>query len=58
MKLLDQTFNAASSYQPMKPTQVAALLAKTAGVAREGNYELFKTSERFDSTVKNPEFLM
>jgi hypothetical protein len=37
--------------------QVAALLAKTAQAAAKGEYELFKTSEHFDSTAHHPEWL-
>jgi len=41
----------------MSSTDVAALLARTAEVARDGRYELFKTAQQYDSTAKNPEFL-
>jgi len=57
MEILDQAFEAARTFKPMSTEQVAALLERTAKVASKGQYELFKTSNRFDSTAKNPEWL-
>ena len=57
MKLLDQAFEAARTFKPMGSTDVAALLARTAELARDGQYELFKTEQQYDSTAKNPEYL-
>jgi predicted aldo/keto reductase-like oxidoreductase len=57
MKLLDQAFEAASTFHPMSEQEVAELLAKTAGPAETGEYEPFKTSQKYDSTAKNPSFL-
>jgi predicted aldo/keto reductase-like oxidoreductase len=56
-KALDQAFAAAKTFKPMSPAAVDAILAKTAKVAPSGDYELFKTSERFDSTAQNPAWL-
>jgi len=41
----------------MTSDQVAALLAKTERAAANGDYELFKTSQHFDSTAHHPEWL-
>jgi predicted aldo/keto reductase-like oxidoreductase len=57
MKLLDQAFEAASTFEPMSDQEVQALLAKTADAAKDGAYEMFKTSEKYDSTAKEPENL-
>jgi hypothetical protein len=57
MKLLDQAFEAARTFRPMSEDQVTALLARTTEVAADGKYELFKTSQKYDSTAKNPAFL-
>ncbi len=57
MEILNQAFEAARTFQPMSQAQVAELLGKTANVAATGQYELFKTSNRFDSTAKNPTWL-
>jgi len=57
LKLLDQAFEAAKTFRPMDQQAVASLLAKTAGVAQTGEFEPFKTSEKYDSTAKDPQFL-
>src|SRR4051812_4682507 len=57
MKILDQAFEAARSFKPLKPQEVSSLLAKTASAAAEGKYELFKTSSHFDSTAQHPQWL-
>jgi uncharacterized protein len=36
---------------------MAAILHRTAPAAREGRYELFKTTHYFDGTAKHPEWL-
>src|SRR6202035_4495876 len=55
--ILEQAIQAAKSFRPLAAGQVAALLAKTAEPAKNGRYELYKTSHRFDSTVAHPEWL-
>lgn len=57
MEILNQAFEAARTFKPMSQEQTAALLKKTALVAAKGEYELFKTSDRFDGTAKNPQWL-
>ncbi len=57
MKILDQAINAVRTFKPMSEEQVSDLLARTATAAAKGQYELFKTSNRFDSTAKNPKWL-
>jgi predicted aldo/keto reductase-like oxidoreductase len=57
MSILNQAFEAARTFKPMSQEQTAALLKKTATVAAKGEYELFKTSDRFDGTAKNPQWL-
>ena len=56
-KILDQAFEATRTFQPMNADQVAALVAKTQSYAMRGDYELFKTSQFFDSTAKHPDWL-
>ena len=55
--ILQQALQAARSFQPMNSSQVAALLAKTAKAAEAGQFELYKTSHRFDGTYANPQWL-
>jgi len=57
MKDLEQAIDAVKSYRPMDEKQVAALLARTAKVAKEGKYERYKVSEHFDGTAAHPEWL-
>jgi uncharacterized protein len=56
-EILNQAFEAVKTFHPMTEQQLAALLAKTREIARNGKYELFKTSTVFDSTAHNPEWL-
>jgi hypothetical protein len=37
--------------------EISSLLARTAKFAKNGKFELFKTTDHFDSTVKHPEWL-
>ena len=56
-KILDQAFEAAHSFKPMNQQEVSALLSKTAQAGANGKYELFKTTQHFDATAKNPQWL-
>jgi predicted aldo/keto reductase-like oxidoreductase len=57
LKILDQAIEAAKTFKPLTQDQVATLLARTAAAAKEGRFELFKTTMEFDSTSQNPEWL-
>jgi hypothetical protein len=57
MKILDQAFEAAATFKPMSDQEVAALLAETSDAAKDGQFEMFKTSEKYDSTAKEPQNL-
>jgi hypothetical protein len=57
MEILEQAFLAVKTFRPLTRQQIATLLAKTAKPARDGEYELFKTTSYFDSTAHNPEWL-
>ncbi|MBU7585829.1 MAG: aldo/keto reductase [Nostoc sp. TH1S01] len=57
MKILDQAFEAVRTFEPMSQAQVQELLNRTRQAAAKGQYELFKTTSKFDSTAKNPEWL-
>ncbi len=57
MKILKQAFEAAASFKPLTRQQVARMRAKSAKVAANGDYELFKTTSVFDSTAQHPEWL-
>jgi aryl-alcohol dehydrogenase-like predicted oxidoreductase len=57
MQILDQALEAAKTFRPMGPSQVAALLAKTRDLAMSGTYEPFKTTSNFDGTARNPQWM-
>jgi predicted aldo/keto reductase-like oxidoreductase len=57
MPILEQALTAARTFQPLNEGQVVALLAKTAQAAEKGTYERYKTTQQFDSTARNPEWL-
>ena len=57
MQILQQALDAARSFKPLSKAEVAALLAKTEQVAKNGQYELYKTSHTFDGTYHNPQWL-
>ena len=56
-EILDQALRAATSFSPLSAEKVAAILAKSAPLARDGKTELYKTSHFFDSTIQNPSWL-
>jgi predicted aldo/keto reductase-like oxidoreductase len=57
MEILEQALKAAREFRPMDEKELAALLAKTAPLAGEGKYELYKTSRHFDGTFLHPWWL-
>ncbi len=57
MKVLNQALDTARNFRPLSQEQVAAILNKTADVAKAGQYELYKTSHTFDGTYHNPQWL-
>lgn len=57
MAILDQAFEAVRTFEPMTPAKVTALLARTRAASLKGGYELYKTTNQFDSTAQNPAWL-
>lgn len=57
MDILDQAIEAVRTFEPMSQSQVTALLDRTRAAAAKGQYELFKTTNQFDGTAKNPQWL-
>jgi uncharacterized protein len=56
-EILEQAFAAVKSFQPMNEADVAQLILKTQEVAKDGKYELFKTTSHFDTTARHPDWL-
>jgi hypothetical protein len=57
LKILDQALEAVRTFLPMTESQIATLLSRTAQTAATGHYEQFKTTQKFDSTARKPEWL-
>jgi predicted aldo/keto reductase-like oxidoreductase len=57
LKILAQALEAARTFKPLEEKEVAAILAKTAPVAAQGEFEPFKTTTDFDGTAHNPQWL-
>lgn len=57
LPVLQQAIEVARNFRPMKSDEIHALLSKTAPAANIGQFELYKTSPRFDSTQQHLEWL-
>jgi aryl-alcohol dehydrogenase-like predicted oxidoreductase len=57
MARLDQAIQAVDTFSPLSDSQIAALLARTREQAMTGEYEPFKTTEMFDGTAHQPEWM-
>ena len=57
MERLDQALEAARTFKPLTEAQMNALRAKTRQVAMTGRLEKFKTSNVFDGTAHNPQWM-
>ena len=57
MDRLDQALEAVRTFRPLTPQAVARILDKTKQTAMTGQYELFKTTDRFDGTARNPQWM-
>jgi aryl-alcohol dehydrogenase-like predicted oxidoreductase len=57
LKDLNQALEAARTFKPLAQQEVAALLAKVAPDAGAGKFEPFKSTDAFDGTAHNPQWL-
>jgi aryl-alcohol dehydrogenase-like predicted oxidoreductase len=57
MELFDQALEAVGTYRSLTEEDIQRMLQKTAAVARNGEFEPFKTSSLFDATAINPSWL-
>ena len=57
VKDVKQALEVARTFKPMSKEQVAAILSKTATAAAKGEFEPFKTTNQFDGTAHNPQWL-
>ncbi len=54
---VQQALDVARSFKPLTPADTAALLARTEQAARNGQFEGYKTTNNFDGTIHNPQWL-
>jgi hypothetical protein len=54
---LQQALGVARNFKPMEVKQKIALLAKTAPIAQGGKFEDYKSSNIYDGTIQNPQWL-
>jgi predicted aldo/keto reductase-like oxidoreductase len=54
---VQQALDAARSFKPLSAAETAALLARTEQAAHKGQFEGYKTTNNFDGTAHNPQWL-
>jgi predicted aldo/keto reductase-like oxidoreductase len=54
---VQQALDVARDFKPLTAAESAALLAKTEQAASKGQFEGYKTTNNFDGTVHNPQWL-
>jgi aryl-alcohol dehydrogenase-like predicted oxidoreductase len=57
MARLDQAVEAVHTFHTLSRAEVEGILQKTKEAAMTGKYELFKTSDMFDGTAHNPQWM-
>jgi predicted aldo/keto reductase-like oxidoreductase len=57
MSILEQALAVVRNFAPMSDKERSALLAKTAKAAEQGKYEPYKTTNMFDGTTHNPNWM-
>ena len=57
MKILDQASEAVRTFKSLSEFEISALLQRTRTAAAKGEYEPYKTTNHFDGTAKNPQWL-
>jgi uncharacterized protein len=57
MKILDQALGVARNFKPMDLQQKLAVLEKTAPASTDGKFEAYKSSNIYDGTTHNPQWL-
>jgi len=57
MQVLQQALGVARNFKPLDEQQKIAILQKTAPVAGAGKFEAYKSSQIYDGTANNPQWL-
>jgi predicted aldo/keto reductase-like oxidoreductase len=55
--VLEQALRVSRTFRPFSEAERSALLARTLDAAQGGKHELFKTSNKYDGTVRSPHWL-
>ncbi|HEX3445409.1 MAG TPA: aldo/keto reductase, partial [Chthoniobacterales bacterium] len=56
-KILDQAVDAVRTFKSLTEFEISALLQRTRTAAAKGVYEPYKTTNHFDGTARNPQWL-
>jgi Predicted oxidoreductases of the aldo/keto reductase family len=57
VQILNQALEAVRTFKPLSEFEISALLQRTRTAAAKGEYEPYKTTNHFDGTAKNPQWL-
>jgi predicted aldo/keto reductase-like oxidoreductase len=57
LERLEQGLHAARTFRPLTRAELDSIHSRTAAAGREGEFEPFKTSTKFDGTANNPQWL-
>lgn len=57
LQILQLALDMGRTFTPLSEAERASMLSQTAGSAKNGAYELYKTSHQFDGTYQHPEWL-
>jgi uncharacterized protein len=57
LPILEQALSLARNFKPLDEQQKIAVLQKTAPVAMAGKFEAYKSSQIYDGTINNPQWL-
>lgn len=57
LPILDQALQVARSFVPMQDDEKLALLERTQPFGKQGELEMFKTTDRYDATLRNKHWL-
>ena len=57
LPILEQALEAVRTYRPLDAAAVAGLINQTRVAAARGEFELYKTTNHFDGTAQNPQWL-
>ena len=57
MPILDQAIEAARTWKPLSVEEFGAIEERTKNASAGGQFELYKTTSRFDSTAQHPDWL-